>query len=221
MQVECFIEAVADAVAAKLHDHHREARDYYQQVLTYLRSINERMLRLVSIQDDINAALAGDEAAITALAQRVADLQNVFTTQNAGLQEKLSEADKHITDLETQIAAGGAIDTTALKAALASIKDHADAIAAIAAAPPATTPAAPPPASAPTAGPQPVGGKPLYTLSGDIPIDANWTLTDLRTVSDGLLYTYGPDNPGGPATGDGLGGVWHLYTGDVEQVPAG
>lgn len=238
MDIEKFIEAVAGKVWEQFEPDHQAQKEHHVKVLTHLESIDRKLAQLVASQQEITDALAGDEAALTALAARVADLTNGFNQQNAGLQAQLTAADQHVIDLEAQIDAGGEIDTTALKAALVAIKTHADAIAAIAAAPAPTgsgnTPlgasgsaATPPAPPVQTGGPQPVGGKPLYTLDPSGSPDVAWTATDLRTPSGQMLYTFGPDAPGGPAQGDGapglMGGapIWHLYVGDVIQVRAG
>lgn len=57
--------------------------------------------------------------------------------------------------------------------------------------------------------------KPLYTYSGpEGQVDLSvWSKAPLATVDGQPLYTYAADAAGGAASGDGLGGVWHVYTG--------
>lgn len=60
-----------------------------------------------------------------------------------------------------------------------------------------------------------VAALPEYTYSGDptAAIDGSqWISTGRSTPDNQALYTYAGDTAGQPATGDGLGGVWHLYT---------
>lgn len=72
--------------------------------------------------------------------------------------------------------------------------------------------------------PAPVAVASVYTFSGDpavTPIDttqwipAKEETTDVPPLS---LYTYALDVVNGDKLGDGVGGVWHLYTGPVQPV---
>jgi hypothetical protein len=61
--------------------------------------------------------------------------------------------------------------------------------------------------------------QPLYLVDGDANTDpSQWTPAAFTSVPDGRpLFTYVGDAtaPGSPATGDGVGGVWHVYVGDL------
>jgi hypothetical protein len=65
--------------------------------------------------------------------------------------------------------------------------------------------------------------KPRYTFDGDPSgVDASmWPPTGLETTEapSRLLYNYRDDQPGGPATADGMNGQWHEYTGPTQPVP--
>lgn len=70
----------------------------------------------------------------------------------------------------------------------------------------------PVPTPEPTPAPPVTDALPLYTYTGDPSlIDSNWTSAG-QTPDGTPLFTYAGDTAGQPATGDGLGGVWHLYT---------
>lgn len=86
-------------------------------------------------------------------------------------------------------------------------------------APPTPTVDAPPPSPDQPAAPPVDQALPLYTFDGDpATADSPWTKTDLATPDGKPLFTFAGDTAGGPATGDGLGGVWHAYAGPT--VPA-
>lgn len=60
---------------------------------------------------------------------------------------------------------------------------------------------------------------PFYTHDGDPSlVDATqWPRVPDYTTGDGRpLYRFAGDTPGGAPTGDGAGGVWHVYSGPVD-----
>lgn len=62
---------------------------------------------------------------------------------------------------------------------------------------------------------------PLYTYTGDGAPDAEeWFPSDEETPTGEPLFHFIGDSDDGPATGDGLGGVWHEYAGPTEPVAA-
>jgi len=79
------------------------------------------------------------------------------------------------------------------------------------------------PVAAPaTEGPTAAAGRALYTFDGDpATVDhAAWPQANERTVDGKLLFHYSGDTAPGDATGDGLGGVWHRYTGATTAAPS-
>lgn len=97
------------------------------------------------------------------------------------------------------------VDTTGLEASVARL----DAVAA---------PAAPEPAPAPAAA-NTSQFQPLYVVDGDANTDpTQWTQLAGYTTPDGRpVFTFVNDEAvvGAGATGDGVAGVWHLYSGDL------
>lgn len=158
------------------------------------------------------AQIDADTAAILAATQAVSD----------GVTAIEGELDAGVTAIEAEIAAlkdaNPAVDTTALDAAvlaltagtgsaLAGLKTSADAVAAIP--PPVVTP---PPVLAPQA---------VYEIDGDVVDDpAQWSSAPFTAADDGgrPLFYFAGDTAGGPANGDGVGGVWHVYTGTLANV---
>lgn len=60
--------------------------------------------------------------------------------------------------------------------------------------------------------------QPLYVVDGDANTDpSQWTSAAFTTTEGRPLFTFTGDatSPGSPATGDGVGGVWHVYVGDL------
>lgn len=102
-----------------------------------------------------------------------------------------------------------ALNLTALQAAVAPLDATVRALAAVKPTPP--TP------------PAPVAPRSVYTADVGTPIDTNqWTATTEQTTDTPPrpLYNYAGDTAPGDRKGDGLGGVWHLYTGQTRPVPA-
>ncbi len=74
---------------------------------------------------------------------------------------------------------------------------------------------APPPA------PVPAQAQSVYTVdAGNVVDTTQWTATGEETTDTPPkpLYTYAGDTAPGDKKGDGLGGVWHLYTGATQPV---
>lgn len=97
--------------------------------------------------------------------------------------------------------------TAGTSSALADLKSGADAVAAI---PPAAT--TPPPVLAP---------QPVYTVDGDTNTDtANFSTAPFTTNDSPArpLFFFAGDTAGGPATGDGQDGTYHVYTGTLLAV---
>lgn len=68
--------------------------------------------------------------------------------------------------------------------------------------------------------PPAITDKPYY-LTSEAPEAVNgeiWVKANVQTPIGEALYTYVSDVPGGSATGDGLGGVWHAYNGPVVPI---
>ena len=61
---------------------------------------------------------------------------------------------------------------------------------------------------------------PVYTYDGDpTTIDGtSWTAAHEATADGHPLYHFAHDEAGQPPAGDGLGGVWHLYTGPTQPA---
>lgn len=138
--------------------------------------------KLTQALSDLAAAVAAYQAGQGTTDPRVAELE----AQVADLTQQLATANQTIASNETDD-----------DAAADQIEQAVTAI---------NPPAAPAPEPSPAALPE-------YTYSGDpTAIDPAWTPTG-TSIPDGLaLYTYSGDTAGQLATGDGLGGVWHLYT---------
>jgi len=66
-------------------------------------------------------------------------------------------------------------------------------------------------------------GRHVYLHDGDGEVDpAAWPSAGVQTPDGRALYFYQADaetEPGAAPLGDGLDGVWHLYTGPVTEVP--
>lgn len=135
--------------------------------------------------------------ALTDLATAITGLQSSSPT--AAVQAELDAANAKIADLEAQLAARDAADQAAgdqVEAAVSAINSVVN----------------PPAAPTPEPTPEPAAVLPEYTYSGDpTAIDPAWMPTGTSTPDGLALYTYSGDTAGQPATGDGLGGVWHLY----------
>lgn len=87
-----------------------------RRIIRALHHISRSLDRIMSVQDDINAALAGDEAAITALGERV-------TAAQTGLESQIATLDKTIEELK---AANPEVNVSALESSLANLKTLAD-----------------------------------------------------------------------------------------------
>lgn len=138
------------------------------------------------------------------LTKALADLATAAAAVEA---ERNNQApDPRIAQLEAQVAdLQGQLTTASDDAATATASDDA-AAAQIETVVAQLTP--------PPAVPTPAAVLPEYTYSGDPtqPIDPAWTALGTSTPDGQALYTFSGDTLGQPATGDGLGGVWHLYT---------
>lgn len=145
------------------------------------------------------------------------------TSEQAVIDAITAEITTAASNIEAEIAALAAAhpaaDLTALKAA-------ADSLAAIAPTPAPAPAPAPTPAPAPEPTPAPVATATVsvYTFDGDpSTVDvAQWTKANIETTDTPpkSLYFYGGDTAPGMAAGDGLGGVWHLYSGATQPVTA-
>lgn len=61
--------------------------------------------------------------------------------------------------------------------------------------------------------------KPVYTVDDGVEVDTDvWPPAGKTTLDGKLLYNYSVDSAGGPANGDGVGGVWHVYEGETQAT---
>lgn len=159
------------------------------------RKVDTLMADISALTNAVNALDTDEQAA-------AADLQ-ALTNTIAGLQAgQVTQA--QIDELTTHATAVA----TALSSATAANK-------------PAPAPA--PPGPDPTPGPAPSpAARSVYTVDAGATVDTRaWTATTEQTadVPPKPLYNFAGDTAPGDRKGDGLGGVWHLYTGQVQPVP--
>lgn len=161
------------------------------------------------------SAFQGESSTISAQLAQIADLNAqiaTITAQETTDAASAATALAQVADLNAQIAT---LTQTATDQATAAETAATALNAALPAA--ATPPAATSDGGSTTttggATPPPAPALPQYTYDGDpsAAIDPAWTATGASTPDGQALYTYSADTAGLPATGDGLGGVWHLY----------
>lgn len=171
------------------HDHTPDQRcercDDWPRYAIELAIHLQRLEDTVATQADIDALTAAVTADDSALLGAVTGIAaEIAALQSANPDLDLSGLQGKVTDLSSAV--------TSVQALV----------------PAATTPA---PAPEPTPVPVPAAVLPTYTFSGDpSTIDTTqWTAVPNTTPQQ---YTFAGDTAGSPATGDGLGGVWHLFT---------
>lgn len=118
-----------DPVLQSLHElHHKVAK-----LQKDLNIVLEKEIEMGTVQEEVNAAVAGDEQALTALGERVKNIQENLNTTITGLEAT-------ITELKAK-----EIDTASLEEHLANLQAQANAIDAPAAPPVEETPVETPP----------------------------------------------------------------------------
>lgn len=157
------------------------------------------------------AQIDADTAAILAATQAVTDgltaVDNELSTGTSAILQEIADLKNANPDLDTSaLDAAVQANTDGIAAALASAKDAADQVAAI---PPAAS--VPPPVLAPQA---------VYTVDGDTATDPAFSAAPFTTNDDPPhpLFFFSGDSPGGPSTGDGADGAYHVYTGTLLAV---
>jgi cell division protein FtsB len=190
------------------------------QALTGIKNIITTLGGIVTVQDEINAAIAGDEAAIKALGERVTTQETALEAKNEALTTANTALEATITGLKSTIATleANQVDVTGLKAHLAELEAQAKKIAE---APASTEPVKPAEGG---------GGTPTTTLNtqsvytftptATMPsVDTSaWQEVPFVTTDGAQLYYYLGDTAGStPFTtaGEGHEG-WALYTGEVK-----
>jgi len=161
-------------------------------------NLEELLTSILQRLDDLEETAMSSAKLTQALADLAAGIA-AFEASKGAPDPQVAALEAQVADLTAQLATANdaiAADTAAEDAAAAQIE--------------AATAVINPPAPAPT----PAAALPEYTYSGDPtqPIDPAWTATGVNDPAGAALYTYSGDTSGQPATGDGLGGVWHLYT---------
>lgn len=122
-----------------------------------------------------------------------------------GLTDAGARIEAEITKLE-----GQGVDTSGLRAAVSSLDQAVGDVAAIV---PGVI--APPPVTAPQA---------VYVVDGDVDPTTDgtsqWSPAPFTAaeLGDRPLFYFAGDTAGGPATGDTVGGIWHVYLGTLTAV---
>ncbi len=128
--------------------------------------------------------------------QDTAAIAQIGTDLAAGVATVQAELDQ----LKSDIDAGQPADLSKLEAAIATVDAQAKAVANLA------------PTPAPAA-------RSVYTIDPGNTADGNvWPTAPLLTTDTPpqQLYYYSGDTAPGDKNGDGLGGIWHLYTGPTQ-----
>ncbi len=176
-------------------DYRRLDRDdrILQSLHSLHRKVDTLMADISALTNAVNALDTDEQAAavdLQALTNTIAGLQVGQVTQ-----AQIDELTTHATAV-----------ATALSQATAANKPS-----------PAPGPPAPPVPPAP-----PASAKSVYWVDAGMAVDtAQWPATTGQTtdVPPKPLYNFAGDTAPGDKKGDGLGGVWHLYTGQVQPVP--
>lgn len=198
-----------------------------EEILERLERVERLLLRLLDQEIDMADAtqealdalsakvdehVAADGAAAAEFAELAAEIHAIVPGTTV--------TPEQVTALASKLEGG----LTTLTAAASAAKAPPAAAEASAGAPPAgEPPAAAPPADAgpPAAAGTPAAAKPLYVFDGDVSnVDSSWSRTDQQTLDGKPLFTAESDQAGQPATMDGAGGVWHVYVGETQPVPA-
>jgi hypothetical protein len=182
------------------HDDHQD-HVTREQLDRALGELNERLDQMeASQQSEIDALTAS----VTQVATDVATVGADLATASTALQG----------EIDTLKAGNPALDLSALQAAAAPVDGAVQALDAAAKAIGGLVPTPPP---------FPVIARSVYTFDGDPgAVDTTqWILTAEETtdVPPRALYDYALDVNPGDKLGDGVGGVWHLYSGAVQPVP--
>lgn len=163
------------------------------------RKVDHLMADITALTNAVNALDTDEQAAAADLQALTADIASLQVGQVT--QAQIDALTNHATAV-----------ATALSAATAANQPVA---------PPAPSPA---PGPSPTPGPAPIPAtRSVYTVDAGTPVDTTqWTTTNEQTTDTPpkALYNYTGDTAPGDHKGDGLGGVWHLYTGPVTSPPA-
>lgn len=160
---------------------------------------------VIDLLEEFLSDITDIKAQIDAYEQSVA---GVF----AAIDTALANFGTKVTALEAQIAAGAPPSATEVQ----GLKDDIAAAQALVAPEQAKVQAADPGA------PPAPAKQSVYTFDGDpTTVDTTlWVITQEETtdVPPKRLYTYTGDTAPGDAKGDGIGGVWHHYTGPVQPL---
>jgi hypothetical protein len=175
----------------------RNRRNPIEEILAILQTIECRLDRMEQIMSNTQADVDTLNQSITDLEAEESAVEAEFATLEAQIQALSQSADPAIKDQISRI-----------NVQVQKLKD------AVAGANPTPPPPPPPPPAA----------LPVYTHDG--PVDsadaAAWPATNPPLVTaDGNaspLFNFAQDVAGEPAKGDGLGGVWHLYTGATQPA---
>lgn len=210
-----------DRTREKIARAHAHGPDEFQAlILTILEDLMEAVGAIDALQTefdqyktDVGAAFSAIDTAMGDFTTKVNDLS--VELQNAGVDPaKLAALTADIEQARTVAQAEAAKVTAADPGAPAA------AVATPAAAAPADPAAAAAPAEPAAAAASTKASE--YTFDGDpTTVDVNqWTLVSEETAeaTPRRLYTFAGDMSPGQTSGDGLGGVWHLYTGPTQPV---
>lgn len=191
-----------------------------------LEAIADAVLWIADQQEDIRMALQDLQDAVT-------ELETAEAAEEATLGElvtELKDATDQIASLQAQLAAGNPVseqDLEDLTNRVAAVTDKANAAVTAAGTQPAPEPPGPDEPPAPGPEPEPAPDAPtaersVYTFDGDpSTIDPQtWTLAQVQTTDEPArpLYLFAGDTAPGDVGGDGVQGLFHVYTGALAPV---